>query len=506
MNTHLADKLVKEIQTRLKKIESGKTSMKGSSLYKRLGFSSRKNTKLLEYLLEELFKNEILVENKEVILTIKKDDQKSIQFYSKVFNEFAGKINISEGMNSGITLEPHQIEAIKKLDKYKEFEDYATILALPTGGGKTFTASYWLGKNILDKGGKVLWIAHRHSLIDQALEGFKKVSNRSVFRNQKHFRYRMISGSHNKAFRIQDDDQLVIAGIQSLQSSLETITKWINKNEVTLVIDEAHHSIAPSYVKIINLIKKQNQNKVRLLGLSATPTRINEKEEAKLWALYKDKKAYEIGLDELISRGFLAYPKFVPVNTRIDVIKELDLSERQIKSIIEKDDIAKALGSDIVKKISENVERNNFIVQHYIQNKEKYGKTLVFAIDRFNAVALNKLFKEHRIKSDFVVSSTGDFQGNDNSRVVNQEVIKKFDKGEIDVLINVQIMTEGTDIPSIQSIFLTRPTNSKILMTQMMGRGLRGEKAGGTKEAFIVSFIIETFSFTKLKWSNNKSL
>lgn len=504
MDQHLADKLVEEITEKLNNVSTGKTSLKASSLYKKLGFTSRRNLALIEYLEENLYEAEIAINDIAQLKSITKNGDQIITFYNQVDNVFAGQIAISKKQNTGFGPEAHQLAAIKELNQFKDSDNFATILVLPTGGGKTYTATYWLGKNVLDKGDKVLWIAHRHSLIDQAMEGFIKVANKSVYSNIDKVKYRLISGLHDKTVKIQKDDQLVIAGIQSLNYALPSIEKWIEGSDVTLVIDEAHHSIASSYLKIIQSIKKSNKGKIKLIGLTATPTRINDEEEAKLWTLYKNKKAYEIGLDELINKGFLAKPNFIPVNTDIDIISQLELSEEQIQSIIEKDDIAKGLGKEIVKKISENSERNDFIVNHYLQHQKMYGKTLVFAIDVLNAIALAKLFKEKGISSDFVISSTADFQGNNQSSSENKAKIESFEKGEIDVLVNVQIMTEGTDIPSIQTIFLTRPTNSKIMMTQMIGRGLRGLKAGGTKEANIVSFIDDWQS--KIYWGNAEEI
>jgi ribosomal protein L40E len=87
-------------------------------------------------------------------------------------------------------------------------------------------------------------------------------------------------------------------------------------------------------------------------------------------------------------------------------------------------------------------------------------------------------FKKAGISCDYAISDRSDAQ----------EVIGKFKNNEFDVLINVQILTEGSDVPDIQTVFLTRQTNSDSLLMQMIGRGLRGEKAGGTKIANIVSF------------------
>ena len=86
----------------------------------------------------------------------------------------------------------------------------------------------------------------------------------------------------------------------------------------------------------------------------------------------------------------------------------------------------------------------------------------------------------------------------------NERKIEQYRNGEIQVLINVNILTEGTDIPKTHTVFLTRPTVSRTLMTQMVGRALRGLKAGGTKEAYIVTFIDNWND--KIAWVNPESL
>ena len=131
---------------------------------------------------------------------------------------------------------------------------------------------------------------------------------------------------------------------------------------------------------------------------------------------------------------------------------------------------------------------------------------MVFALNVDNAIALNKLFQERDVKSDFVISNVKDAITGVTSNFTkeNKEKIEKFRQGKLEVLINVNILTEGTDVPNVQSVFLTRPTISTILMTQMIGRGLRGPKAGGTKEAFIVSFVDDWQD--KIAWINPEKL
>lgn len=128
--------------------------------------------------------------------------------------------------------------------------------------------------------------------------------------------------------------------------------------------------------------------------------------------------------------------------------------------------------------IAKSSARNKLIVKQYLDNKDIYGKTIVFAVNQMHAETLCNEFKNAGVACDFAVSSRKDAQ----------QVIRNFKENKFNVLINVQILTEGSDVPDIHTVFLTRETNSESLLMQMIGRGLRGEKAGGTKDAYIVAF------------------
>ena len=204
----------------------------------------------------------------------------------------------------------------------------------------------------------------------------------------------------------------------------------------------------------------------------------------------------------LIDRGILSEPHFESPETNVDMIELL--TDNDLNKLKKFGDI-ESIGKSTAKTIAENKNRNRFIVENYINNKEKYGQTLVFAINIDNAIALNAIFKERNIASDYVVSAIHDAAtGVLLSPKRNKDVLKKFEKGELQVLINVNILTEGTDLPKVQTVFLARPTTSSILMTQMIGRGLRGQKAGGTKEAYIVSFVDNWQD--KIDWVNPEKL
>ena len=423
----------------------------------------------------------------------------------KIDYKHAGTIDIST-QESGISLYKHQEEAIEKLQTKivrSNKNSFEGLLVLPTGGGKTLTAAYWIAKNYLDKGKKVLWVAHRHELLEQAQRTFhKQLSYKDIFPNRAKFNYRLISGIHDKPVNIRSTDDLVISSKDSLNAGFDHLyNNWLkgSNKEIFLVIDEAHHATAKTYRKLIKNLRER-VGEFRLLGLTATPFRTAEEEQGLLAKVFPDDIVYKVDLRTLISRGILSEPIFEEVRTEFDMTRYLTDEQLDNLQYFDIDSIGRATAQTI----AENDQRNWSIVNRYVSNRNKYKQTIVFALNVFNAIALNKLFQEQGVKSDFVISMIKDMATGVNLKKDNPQIIDRFRNGELEVLINVNILTEGTDIPNVQSIFLARPTISPILMTQMIGRGLRGEKAGGTKNAYIVSFIDEWRE--KIAWVNPEKL
>jgi len=423
----------------------------------------------------------------------------------KVKNQNAGTIKIVNE-NSPLTLRKHQISAIEQLQTKitkSNKNPFEGLLVLPTGGGKTLTIAYWIAKNYLDRNKKVLWIAHRHELLEQAKGTFQeRLAFKDIFKNKSSFNYRIISGIHDKPVNIKSTDDLIISSKDSLNAGFDYLNKnWLKGNdEILLIIDEAHHSTAKTYRKLINSLKEK-VDKFTMVGLTATPFRTSDNEKGLLAKVFSDDIIYKVDLRTLINRGFLSEPIFEEIKTNFDITRLL--TEQQLDNLKYFD--IDSIGKATAKTIAENDARNWIIVNQYKNNKSKYKQTLVFALNKDNAIALKALFTEAGIKSEFVLSSIQDkMTGVTISSKGNKLKIDKFRKGEIDVLINVNILTEGTDLPNVQSIFLARPTISSILMTQMIGRGLRGLKAGGTKEAYIVSFIDDWKN--KVSWVNPEKL
>lgn len=420
--------------------------------------------------------------------------------------DYSGQIQVNAGENPR-ELYAHQNEAIKALDQ-KNKSPFEGLLVLPTGGGKTLTAVHWLLRNFIDKRNKVLWIAHRHELLDQAFETLKFSAYPSLLNDVEKFRYRVISGhpKHDRPVNIQSTDDIIIASKDSLNAGLNyLLDNWVGHSDaILLVVDEAHHATAKTYRKLINEIKQNfkdrgKANGFRMLGLTATPFRSDKGEQGLLKKVFPDDIIFSEHLRTLITRGILAEPVFENLETELDFYREL--TDKDIKAIKDFDKLPKK----IAERIAMSNVRNKRIVDHYVENRDRFKPLLVFAVDVQHAIELNGLFQKRGINSDFVAAKISDaITGATISVKENSEKIKRFRRGELEVLINVEMLTEGTDLPNVQTVFLTRPTTSAILMTQMISRALRGQTAGGTEKAYVVSFIDNWED--KINWVNPEKL
>ena len=513
--------IVKEIIADIEKNQGNYTYRKYETFFDRIGMLNRRNFQILTKLERQFRNNHITFGfgneeykhladfTKGTIITFRQKSENKTENLSEKTAEvkFACKVKISDS-ESGITPYEHQEKAFYNLQKQivkSNKNPFAGLLVLPTGGGKTLTAAMWIAKNYLDKGKKVLWVAHRHELLEQAKSAFSDtLAYRDIFANKSHFNYRIISGIHDKPINIRETDDLIISSKDSLNAGFNHLNKlWIKgkTDEIFLVIDEAHHATAKTYRKLIQNIKN-SVSTFRLLGLTATPTRTAQNEQGLLQKVFPDDIIYKIDLRSLIRLGILSEPIFEDVLTGQNFIKEL--TDKQIEEV-NKFDI-NSIGEGIAETIAKNKDRNHLIVSRYVLNKDKYKQTIVFALNIDNAIALNKLFQNLGIKSEYVISNVKDAVTGVTSNFTKENKIKidNFRSGKLEVLINVNILTEGTDVPKVQTIFLTRPTISSVLMTQMIGRGLRGIRAGGTKDAYIVSFIDDWQD--KIAWVNPEKL
>ena len=386
----------------------------------------------------------------------------------------------------------YQLEAYDNLTKFLNDDSRtAGLLVLPTGGGKTRVSVTWAINQAINDGYKILWLAHRKMLIQQAHDTFIDFVGLVDLSQKNSLGVRIVSNEseHSKIRDINfQDDDIVIVTRQSISHKMKFLKQAINdgrrKNNVEkllVIVDEAHHSTAPTYEKLVGkLTNNKNTDgyfrrlkedgklkKLKILGLTATPINSNSKTEKKLIEFYdKAKPLFEIATSELIKSGILSRPRLYEIPTHISI-------EASGKSEKEKED-------NLNKQLICSVERNQLIVDTYLHSFAT-DKTLLFAVNIEHAENLKALFISRNVNCEVMHSKK---DGND-------AIIKEFkdNKSNLNLLINVAILTEGSDIPMIKNLFITRIVGSETLFTQMVGRALRGEAtSGGTKEANIVTF------------------
>lgn len=389
-----------------------------------------------------------------------------------------------------IKLHDYQRQAVTALKEYFIDEDGKSgLLVMPTGSGKTRTSTaFLLNHMVAEEGYQIIWLTHRHMLIDQAAQSFYDHSPTIKLHNNQMRQFKMVcvSGNHKTMKATEKDDNLMILSVQSASRNLDYLKTVLSK-KVIIVVDEAHHAVAKSYRKIINYIRKRRPD-AKLLGLTATPVRGTDAQSKYLRSLFDHKIVYTISMSRLIKDKYLANPEYIDVQTGENFETRISIDEEKyIKRWGE-------LPESLVYKVAESSERNKLIVQHYLENKEKYGKTLIFALNSYHAYTLTDEMRKANIRCDFVYSRHG--------KEKNDSVIRQFQKGELDVLININILSEGSDIPDIQTVFLTRPTASDVLLMQQIGRGMRGVSAQGTETVYLVDFVDQWESFNK--WLNPK--
>ena len=399
------------------------------------------------------------------------------------------QVDMKKTIPADIPMYDYQKDAVRALNRHYIDQGFSSgLLVMPTGSGKTRTAAYFLLSEMISRGYQVIWLAHRYMLLDQAAEGLANHAGLIKLKNASLKKYDIlcVSGMHRSIQAAKREDTVIIASVPSVCRSLKHLKRILQK-KVIIVVDEAHHTLAPSYQNTIKAIRKARPD-AKLLGLTATPVRMTDTGSIALHALYDNTVIYEKAMSELITQGILAQPVFISVSTDTDF--ETGLSEEERSLISKKNDLPEA----VVSRIAECKARNDVIVKTYLHNRVEYGKTLIFALNIMHCKLLCHDLREHGVRCDYIHSG----------RVENSKVIQAFKDNELDVLVNVNIMTEGSDVPDIQTVMLTRPTQSEGFLMQMIGRGMRGISIKGTKTVNIVDFHDQWDTFSK--WLNPRWL
>lgn len=343
-------------------------------------------------------------------------------------------------------LRDYQIEAIQSLDSAVDIGRKSQILSLATGGGKTICALEWLYDRYLSKNVPVLWVAHREELLSQAERTLRS-----------HHPNVPISYWNAKEKNISKG--LTLASVFSCK-------KFPKKHFGCLVVDEAHHQQAQSYLKLEQKIKFDFK-----LGLTACIERLDQKE------LDFEGIAYQKSLLELAKAGYLAMPRPYLLRTG-----------RTFNMNRNKNDFTKlSLGQ------LDDKERNELIVNHYLVHYQDYGKTLAFMPNKKSAYALYKHFLDTAPHISAAILT------DDASTTARKQTVSDIHADGYDFVINVEIFTEGFDWAPCQTIFMCRPTLSKSLLLQMVGRGSRlspgaHSVAESAKKHFNIVFFIDEIS------------
>ncbi|MBK6809967.1 MAG: DEAD/DEAH box helicase [Sandaracinaceae bacterium] len=367
----------------------------------------------------------------------------------------------------------HQRRAWDALSAHFNTPGKASLLVVPTGGGKTFISAHWLLEHHVRAGGRVLWLTHRRSLLLQAMEEVERLRNVVSPRGQ--LGLLRISSKDSSWSRVDQSVDVVFSSLQTAirpesQGFIELFFQQ-SPHGVFVVVDEAHHAAATSYARLLHKLRTDGAS---LLGLTATPVRVDADDERRLHALFDNHLAFQIVRRELTERGFLAAPVFETVKT--DVSFERDFTEADFVHLRRFGE----LGPQVLERVASHSQRNALIAKHYVDHQHLYGTTIVFAADTLHARTLAMEFQRQGVDADFV-----DYTRTDAAEVMQSYRTQKRPR----VLINVEMLTEGFDAPHTQKVFIARPTRSEGLLMQMVGRALRGPAAGGNERAYLVTFL-----------------
>jgi superfamily II DNA or RNA helicase len=379
-----------------------------------------------------------------------------------------GSSNTSEIMTER-TIASHQRRALERLMTWwrsRSPERAHGFIAMPTGSGKTFTAVTFAVNEILAKRKRscVVWVAHNEFLLNQAQEEFERQLRAKGLHNE-------IELGRARGDGRGCDANIILAMIQTLARG-DAITAIKRAGDVDLVIfDEFHRLAADTWREVP---RKFQRARIRTLGLSATPFR-KTAEKTELLRQILPHRIYSVGYTELVRDRFLADPILIRVEVKNPRPIELSTSEfahlRQFRQ----------LNQSVLDKIANQVGRDQLIVDTYKRDPGRFGSTIVFCCSVDHAEHLAQEFRRNRIDAESICGSSKD--------PANQENLARFARREFPIATSVLLLTEGVNIPICRTVFLARPSESPVLVAQMIGRAMRGQKAGGAATCNIVDFV-----------------
>ena len=338
-----------------------------------------------------------------------------------------------------------------------ELRLHRSVMAqMPTGTGKTYLLTAVIDSFVNGNPMEKVWIvAHRRELVSQIDETVRKFHSYSV-----------------------SDTSSLLSSVKAM--SIQWLMRHYDEIEEEpgmIVIDEAHHALAKTYKEMWERFPN-----AKFLGLTATPCRLNGKGFTDLF----DVLVQSWSVPEFISKGRLATYDFVS-------IKSDGVTQRLIDSLQKR-----GADGDYQNKEMDMLLNKKPSIERLYRSLEEYGKDrkgIVYAINISHAQKITKLYQEHGVKAIAIDSKT--------PATERQQDIEAFKKGDIQVLVNVDIFSEGFDCPDVEFVQLARPTLSLAKYLQMVGRGLRVAK--GKKNCVIIDNVglYRVFGLPSQVWNWN---
>jgi len=345
------------------------------------------------------------------------------------------------GLLTDRLIEPNylQKEVLTSLDYYRSKGWKKGIVVLPTGTGKTFLSAF----DTLNTSGRILFIVHRLDILKQSKEAFEKIYPNELLG--------LLTGEEKENVQ---DSKVLFASKDSLRNSSTLLS--IKEDEFDyIIVDEVHHGQAPTYKLVLEYFKP----KFFMLGITATPDRMDRKD---IFDLFNYQKVFEYTLAEAIENGFLVPYTYYGLQDNIDYSSirhngaKYNVADLDSKLIIQ--------------------ERNEKIFEEYLE-KGQGNKAVGFCCSIKHANSMAVFFNSKGIPC---VSITSESPNRD-------ELIKKFRENKFTVVFTVDLFNEGVDFPDLRTLLFLRPTESKTVFFQQLGRGLR--LCGSKNGVVIIDFI-----------------
>ncbi|KAJ5518816.1 Helicase C-terminal [Penicillium expansum] len=351
-----------------------------------------------------------------------------------------------------IVLRDYQEESIQSVLKYLGEGHRRLGISLATGAGKTVIFTQLISRIPPRdaKATKTMIIVHRRELVEQAAK------HCSLAYPDKTVEIEM---GKNVATGAGD---IIIASVQTLARG--RMYKFDPSEFKLILVDEAHHIVAKSYREALGHfgLNQPSADGPVLVGVSATFSRFDG---LKLGAAI-DHIVYHKDYVDMIGENWLANAVFTTVKSGANLSK------------VKKDSFGDfALGS--LSEAVNTTSTNNITVRAWMASAENRKSTLVFCVDVEHARQLTAAFRDHGVDARYITAST--------AKGVRSEQLRAFKDQEFPVLLNCGLFTEGTDIPNIDCVLLARPTRSRNLLIQMIGRGLR--LFPGKKDCHVIDMV-----------------